>query len=72
MNACRISALTQKLAIGFVAFVILVAPIWAQSSNQVLGEVELVGATGVEKSSGVWIDGQYLGYLKELNGSKLW
>jgi hypothetical protein len=24
----------------------------------------------VEKTSGVWIDGQYLGYLKELKGSK--
>jgi PEGA domain len=39
-------------------------------SNEVLGEVELVGATKVEQTSGVWIDGQYLGYLKELKGSK--
>jgi PEGA domain len=39
-------------------------------SNEVLGEVELVGATDVEKTSGVWVDGQYLGYLKELKGSK--
>src|SRR5881397_4455401 len=39
-------------------------------SNEVLGEIELVGATKVEKTSGVWVDGQYLGYLKELNGSK--
>jgi hypothetical protein len=38
--------------------------------NEVLGELELVGATKVENSSGVWIDGQYLGYLKELKGSK--
>jgi hypothetical protein len=42
---------------------------WAQS-NQILGEIELVGATKVEKTSGVWVDGQYLGYLKELKGSK--
>jgi hypothetical protein len=39
-------------------------------SNEVLGEVELVGATKVEKTSGVWVDGQYLGYLRELKGSK--
>jgi hypothetical protein len=39
-------------------------------SNDVLGEVELIGATKVEKTSGVWVDGQYLGYLKELKGSK--
>jgi hypothetical protein len=36
----------------------------------VLGEIQLVGPTKVEKSSGVWVDGQYLGYLKELKGSK--
>jgi PEGA domain len=39
-------------------------------SNQVLGEIELVGAGKIEKTSGVWVDGQYLGYLKELHGSK--
>jgi hypothetical protein len=40
------------------------------AGNDVLGEVELVGATKVEKTSGVWVDGQYLGYLNELKGSK--
>jgi hypothetical protein len=38
--------------------------------NKVLGELQLVGATKVEKTSGVWVDGQYLGYLKELKRSK--
>jgi hypothetical protein len=46
------------------------APFLFGQSNQVLGEVELVGAGKVEKTSGVWVDGQYLGYLKELHGSK--
>ena len=36
----------------------------------VLGQVDLVGATKVEETSGVWIDGQYVGYLGELKGSK--
>ena len=40
------------------------------AGNDVLGEIQLVGATKVEKTSGVWVDGQYVGYLKELNGSK--
>ena len=35
-----------------------------------MGEVELAGATRIEKKSGVWVDGEYLGYLKELKGSK--
>jgi PEGA domain len=46
----------------------VVSPLFGQ--NQVMGEVDFQGATKVEKSSGVWIDGQYLGYLKELKGSK--
>lgn len=51
-------------------FVVASAGAVFAQSNQVLGEVELLGASGVEKGSGVWIDGQYLGYLKELHGSK--
>lgn len=38
--------------------------------NQVMGEIEFEGKTKVERSSGVWVDGQYVGYLKELKGSK--
>jgi PEGA domain len=40
------------------------------ADNKVLGEIELEGASKVERDSGVWVDGQYLGYLKELHGSK--
>lgn len=46
----------------------VVSPAFAQ--KQVMGEVDFQGATKVEKSSGVWVDGQYVGYLKELKGSK--
>jgi PEGA domain len=40
------------------------------ADNKVLGKIELVGASKVENTSGVWIDGQYVGYLNELKGSK--
>src|SRR6266446_9274495 len=40
------------------------------ADNKVLGEIELIGATKIENTSGVWIDGQYVGYLGELKGSK--
>ena len=40
------------------------------AGNDVLGEIQLLGVTKVEKTSGVWVDGQYVGYLKELKGSK--
>jgi hypothetical protein len=42
----------------------------AFAENQVLGEIDLAAASKVEKTSGVWIDGQYVGYLHELKGSK--
>ena len=38
--------------------------------NDLMGEVRLTGKSGVEKASGVWVDGQYVGYVKELKGSK--
>src|SRR2546423_3927923 len=41
-----------------------------RAGNDVLGELQLEGASKIEKTSGVWIDGQYLGYLEELKGSK--
>jgi hypothetical protein len=46
----------------------MAAPLLAQ--NVVLGQLEFQGASKVERTSGVWIDGQYVGYLGELKGSK--
>src|ERR1700739_2691837 len=40
------------------------------AQNQVLGEVQLVGKTKADKTSGVWVDGQYLGYVNELKYDK--
>ena len=42
----------------------------AQEKNQVMGELQFSGATKVERESGVWIDGQYVGFVKELKGNK--
>ena len=41
-----------------------------RADNKVMGELELQGKSKVEKTSGVWVDGQYVGYLKELKGDK--
>jgi len=38
--------------------------------NHVMGEIQFEGKSHVEKTSGVWVDGEYVGYLKELKGSK--
>jgi hypothetical protein len=53
---------------ALILIIALTPPLHAD--NKVLGEIELVGASKVENTSGVWIDGQYIGYLDELKGSK--
>ncbi|MGB9071918.1 MAG: PEGA domain-containing protein [Terriglobales bacterium] len=55
------------LVLAFGSF--LPGRVSAQSSD-VLGEVQFEGMTNVEKTSGVWVDGQYVGYLNELKASK--
>jgi hypothetical protein len=38
--------------------------------NDVMGKIQFDGTSNIEKTSGVWVDGEYVGYLKELKGSK--
>lgn len=45
-------------------------PAASRADNRVMGEVRFEGTHKAERDSGVWIDGQYLGYLKELKGNK--
>jgi PEGA domain len=52
----------------FSAWSLLPAPVCAQ--NDVMGEIQFEGKSHIDKTSGVWVDGQYVGYLKELKGSK--
>jgi PEGA domain-containing protein len=52
------------------AFCLFLTAVGAAAQNQIMGEVQFLGATKVEKDSGVWVDGQYVGYLKELKGKK--
>jgi PEGA domain-containing protein len=52
------------------AFCLFLIASSAAAQNQIMGEVQFSGATRVEKDSGVWVDGQYVGYLKELKGKK--
>ncbi len=39
-------------------------------SSKVMGEVRFEGDTQLDRDSGVWIDGNYVGYVKELKGDK--
>lgn len=63
----------RKLAgtgILFALFCVFLIPSIVSAQNQVLGEVDIQGKTIVDKTSGVWVDGQYVGYVKELKGDK--
>src|SRR5207247_4564264 len=57
-------------AVLSLAFVLLVLSIASYAQNQVLGEVQFVSKTKMEKTSGVWVDGQYVGYVGELKDDK--
>jgi hypothetical protein len=50
----------------FFGCCLLLLPSAIPAQNQVLGEVKFVGKTKADKTSGVWIDGQYVGYVNEL------
>lgn len=49
---------------------LMIVAICSAQESKVMGEVRFEGATKVEKDSGVWVDGDYVGFLKELHGTK--
>jgi hypothetical protein len=63
----RVHKSVFPLYVFLMLFAILPA---LRAENRVMGELVFEGLTKVEKTSGVWVDGQYVGYLKELKGNK--
>ena len=68
--AARIPFRILSAALVLWAFLFVALACSAQEKNEVLGEVQFIASGKVEKTSGVWVDGQYVGYLNELNGTK--
>src|ERR1700741_3644921 len=62
----RMDPLLGGLVLVFALF--LPSPMYA--GNDVMGEIQFEGKSHVERTSGVWVDGEYVGYLNELKGSK--
>ena len=54
----------------FTAIFSMCAACLLYAENRVLAEVRFVAHNSAEKTAGVWVDGQYLGYVKELSGDK--
>ena len=42
----------------------------AHAEDRVQSELRFVGHNKAEKTAGVWVDGQYVGFVKELTGDK--
>jgi PEGA domain len=41
----------------------------ALAANPIQGEVEVEAATKVDRNAGLWLDGQYVGFVKDLEGN---
>ena len=67
MKRSKLFSLGAVFALSLTA---LVATVAVAQNNRVLGQVEIQGKNNVDKSSGVWADGQYVGFVKELKGDK--
>jgi len=64
-----LKTLLANLFFAALCFFTVIGPASSQS-NKVMGEVRFEGASKIERDSGVWIDGEYVGFLKELKGNK--
>jgi 23S rRNA A2030 N6-methylase RlmJ len=53
-----------------VILAVVVAVGLARAEDRVQSELKFVAHTKADKTAGVWIDGQYVGFVKELNGDK--
>jgi 23S rRNA A2030 N6-methylase RlmJ len=53
-----------------VILAVVIAVGLARAEDRVQSELKFVAHTKADKTAGVWVDGQYVGFVKELNGDK--
>ncbi len=58
-------ALLLALALG-----ILLVQGDCRAQSKIMGQVNFIPATQAERDAGIWIDGEYVGYVSELKGDK--
>ncbi len=64
-QACRLCS-----ALVVVSALLIITAHALAENNKVLGEIEFAASNPAAKHAGVWVDGQYLGFLHELKGAK--
>lgn len=52
------------------ATLVLLLPLAAFPQNRVMGQLRFDARGWTNNSAGVWVDGQYVGYIKELHGKR--
>jgi archaellum component FlaG (FlaF/FlaG flagellin family) len=76
MVSARFVNLVTVTALVLLATVSFPLPSSAQNQNQnpvansVMGQVDFKGVMKSDRESGVWVDNQYVGFVKELKGTK--
>lgn len=70
MSSCNKFAQVTSLSACLLFFFALAFCAPSRADNKVMGQILFVPATKVEKSAGVWVDGQYVGFIGELKGDK--
>jgi PEGA domain len=58
------------ILVGALLFPLAASAQQAPTGNQIMGELAFVATTKAEKTAGVWVDGQYVGFVKELKDNK--
>jgi hypothetical protein len=59
----------MRAALSLTGIALALAALRVLAANPILGEIEIQAASKVERDAGVWVDGQYVGYVKNLRGS---
>src|SRR5260370_2925871 len=64
----EVEMFSRKSLPTILAIMALVGMVHAE--DRVQSELRFVGHNKAEKTAGVWVDGQYVGFVKELAGDK--
>jgi hypothetical protein len=64
------TSLAAAILIGALLFPLAAFAQQAPTGNQIMGELAFAATTKPEKTAGVWVDGQYVGFVKELKDDK--
>ena len=60
----------RKILVLATAAVCLLPIVSLAEKNEILARIQFEGASGDEKTAGVWVDTQYVGFVKELKHEK--